>query len=108
MPATRNPLEMKNIVPSQNYRTIKSRKYIQLHCACELQPRLPENQLQNISPTASEEDPPKLGSHVLRTKTKLPTNQIPDSGLRSENLFTSEAQIKNPIDSKFRFNPHRT
>ena len=35
--------ELKNIVPSQSYRIFKSQKYIQLHCAHELQTRFPEN-----------------------------------------------------------------
>ena len=37
--------ELKNIVPSQSYRIFKSQKYIQLHCAHELQSQFPENQL---------------------------------------------------------------
>ena len=44
----------KNIIPSQSNHILKSRKYIQLHWACQLKSRFAKNFLKTSSPTVFE------------------------------------------------------
>ena len=56
--------ELENIVPCQSYCILKSQKYIQLHCACELQSRIFEVDPWNLEVMFYLSRFYKLGSKV--------------------------------------------